>query len=147
MGQPSRLDVCDARHMYSQNPMTFVLILWTTKGGIIMANESLIADLLRCALQVIGRVAIPEEKVRDIVGTGKKQVAAFNWCNADLTLTEIARKTKIDQGNLSRAASRWVRQGMAFWIGEGKKARLLHVYPISEKEPAKGAKGRGRTKK
>jgi hypothetical protein len=50
-------------------------------------------------------------------------------------MKEVARATRIDQGNLSRAATSWVKNGIAFWVGEGDEARLLHVYPIPEKPP------------
>ena len=45
-----------------------------------MANESLITDLLRCAVQVVGRLVLPEEKIRAVVGTQKRQVDAYNLC-------------------------------------------------------------------
>ena len=87
-------------------------------------------DLIRCAVQVIGRLAVPEQKVREIVGAGKRQVNAYNLCDGRTMLSEIARKAKIDQGNFSRTAKRWVRQGVVFWVGAGTDARLMHLYPI-----------------
>lgn len=98
------------------------------------ANQRL-EQLLECLIQVIARAAIPEERVQEIVATGRKQVTAFNLCDGTRTLTEVASKARLDTGNLSRAASRWVQNGVAFWIGEGKEARLLHVFPIAPKTP------------
>lgn len=92
-------------------------------------------DLLRCLLQVIGRATIPRQGVREIVGKGKNRVKAFNLFDGNHTLGEVARKTKIDQGNLSRSAAKWVENGIAFWVGKGNDARLLHLYSIPEKEP------------
>ena len=98
-------------------------------------NES---DLLRCLVHLIGRAAIAPDKVREVVGSGKKQLKAFNLCDGDHTLIEIAKKAKIDRGNLSRTASRWLRNGIVFWVGEGQDARLLHAYPVPENQkPAK----------
>jgi len=85
-------------------------------------------------VHVIGRVAVPPEEVRDVIGTGKNRIKAFNLCDGSHTLLEIARTTKINQGNLSRAASEWLANGIVFWLGEGKEARLLHMYPIPETE-------------
>jgi hypothetical protein len=98
-------------------------------------------DLIRCAVQLIGRLAIPEQQVRGVVGAGKRRVSAYNLCDGQTALSEIARRAKIDQGNFSRAAKRWVQQGVVFWVGPGKDARLMHLYPISSSQ------GGGRKKK
>jgi hypothetical protein len=91
-------------------------------------------DLLRCLMQIIGRATIPQQEVRAVVGRHKSRVRAFNLLDGTVTLRDVARKTRIDRGNLSRSAANWVENGIAFWIGQGKDARLLHLYPIPEKE-------------
>jgi len=96
-------------------------------------------DLLRCLLHVIGRIAIPDKAVRAVIGKGKNRVKAFNLFNGRLTITEMSKKTKIDVGNLSRATTKWVDSGIAFRIGDGDDARLLHVYPIPKKPPKEAA--------
>lgn len=97
------------------------------------------ADLLRCLLHVVGRAVIPADEIRAVVGKGKNRVKAFNLFDGGHTLQEVARKTRIDPGNLSRATANWVKSGIAFWVGEGDDSRLLHVYPIPEKAQ-RGAK-------
>lgn len=92
-------------------------------------------DLLRCLVHIAGRTAIPEKDVRAAVGKGKNRVKAFNLFDGNRTIQEVAKVTHIDQGNLSRAASSWVETGIAFWTGEGKDARLMHIYSIPEKPP------------
>lgn len=99
-------------------------------------------DLLRCLMHVVGRAAVPMEEVREIVGSGKKQISAFNLCDGTRTIAEIAHKTKIKPGNMSRTATRWRASGIAFWVGEGKEARLLHIYPLP-KATARGRRARG----
>lgn len=94
-------------------------------------------DLLRCLLQVIGRGTIPLEEVRRIVATGKSQVKAYNLFDGTRTNRDVSAKTKINEGNLSRAVSRWMQSGVAFRLGEGKEARVLHLYPIPEGKPAR----------
>lgn len=82
--------------------------------------------------RIIGRVAVPDERLREIVATGPKQIIAFNLCDGSLGLSEVAKKAGLNKGNLSRAAKRWVQEGAAFWIGEGQNARLLHLYPLAK---------------
>lgn len=113
-----------------------------------MTNSSTLEQLITCLIQVIGRSAIPSDQVRAIVGDGRSNRKAFNLCDGTNTQMDIARKLKIDQGQLSRTCSRWVENGVAFWIGNGKEARLLHIYPVpgeERKSPRKRAKSGGRS--
>jgi hypothetical protein len=87
-------------------------------------------QLIGCLVQIVGRATIPPEKVRELVGTGKATLNAFNMCNGLLTQKEIAKKLRIDQGQLSRTFDRWVVNGIAFRVGDATEARLLHIYPI-----------------
>lgn len=89
-------------------------------------------DLLECLIQIIGRVAIPADKVYDVIGNNSRQIKAFNLCDGSNGLTKIAKQCGIDKGSFSRTTSRWVENGIAFWVGRGKDARLSHVYPIPE---------------
>lgn len=98
-----------------------------------MQQSTKLEQLLECLIHVIGRTAISPSDVSKIVGTGRKQVTAFNLCDGSNSQKQISKKTGIDQGQLSRTFSRWVESGIAFWIGHGKEACLLHVYPISPK--------------
>lgn len=95
-----------------------------------MQNSTKLEQLFECLIHVIGRAAIPQSEVTKVVGTGLKQVKAFNLCNGKNSQKEIARKARLYQSNLSRTLARWVEAGIAFSIGEGKETRLLHVYPI-----------------
>jgi len=97
-----------------------------------------INDLLECGLQILGRAVIPPSKVRKIIREkNKKQIQAFNLCDGTLTVTEIAKKCRLNQGNLSRTMAMWCENGIAFKIGNGKNARFRHLYPLPKKdEPA-----------
>lgn len=35
---------------------------------------------------------------------------------------------------MSRSVAIWLANGIVFWVGEGRDSRLLHIYPIPEKE-------------
>lgn len=103
-----------------------------------MKKSATLEQLASCLIQVIGRYAIPPDRVREVVGDGKSNVRAFNMCDGMHTQREIAKKLRIDQGQLSRTFARWVEGGIAFPVGDGNEARLLHIYPV---------RGAGRAKK
>ena len=87
-------------------------------------------DFLNCTLQVIARVAMPPDKIREVIGDRAKQLKAYNLCDGTNTLGEIAKKARIDQGNFSRTSTRWIEQGILFSVGQGNDRRLLHLYPL-----------------
>jgi DNA-binding MarR family transcriptional regulator len=95
-----------------------------------MQDSARLEQLFECLIHVIGRAAIPQAEVTKVVGTGPKQVKAFNLCNGNNSQKDIAKKTRLHQSNLSRTFTRWVDAGIAFSIGDGKETRLLHVYPL-----------------
>lgn len=98
--------------------------------------------VLECLIHVIGRIAVKPDEVTQILGTGAKQIQAYNLCDGSLTLTSVAKKTGLDAGNLSRSIDRWVKSGVMFRFEEGKEVCLLHIYPIQA-----GATAGGKMKK
>ncbi|MBL8756903.1 MAG: MarR family transcriptional regulator [Phycisphaerae bacterium] len=86
--------------------------------------------LLRAILSVTARQTFPPDKLAEIVGAAK-QVQAFNLCDGSKGQADIAKTLKLDQGNFSRTVSRWVDEGIVFRLGEGREAKLLHVYPLT----------------
>jgi hypothetical protein len=101
--------------------------------------------LLRAILSVTSRQAFPPDRLVEIVlfkGAGDKQLLAFNMCDGTKGQTEIAKALKIDSGNFSRTVSRWIDAGIVFRLGEGRDAKLLHVYALSD--GVAKAKGRGK---
>ena len=50
-------------------------------------------------MHIIGRSAMPQGKVYELIGGGKKQIAAFNLCNRTFSQSEVAKKTGIDGGS------------------------------------------------
>jgi hypothetical protein len=97
-------------------------------------------DLLRILIQVTGRTAFPEERLREIVGTSPKHLAAYNLCDGTRVQAEVVKAAKIDQGSFSKTASRWVEEGALFRIGTDRDVKLLHVYPLTNK-PKTAKKG------
>lgn len=95
-------------------------------------------DLLRALLTTTARAAFPMRQLYEVVnatGKGAKQIKAFNLADGTRTQSDIAKQTNIDQGNFSRTVSRWVEAGIMFRLGEGREAKLLHVYPLPTKLP------------
>lgn len=92
--------------------------------------------LLKALLHVSARAAFPPDRLRRIVlskGAGEKQVRAFNLCDGSRTQGEIAKALKINSGNFSRTAARWLDEGIVVRLGDGRDATLLHVYPLPGK--------------
>ena len=100
-----------------------------------MENSEKLEYFLAYLVQLVGMVAFPMEKVYRVVGTSPRLLRAFNSCDGTVTQAEIAKKHRIDPGNFSRTANRWVINGVAFRIGSGKDARLLHIYPVPTAPP------------
>ncbi|QOJ18498.1 MAG: MarR family transcriptional regulator [Phycisphaeraceae bacterium] len=90
--------------------------------------------LLRAVLSVTARQTFPPDKLAEIVlskGAGTKQLSAFNLCDGTKAQGEIAKALKLDPGNFSKTVGRWIDSGIVFRLGEGRDAKLLHVYPLN----------------
>lgn len=95
-----------------------------------------LSDLLKCAMQVVGRIAMRPEQVGEILvrNASAKQIKAYNLCDGMKTQGDVAKAAGLDAGNFSRTAARWVKSGVLFRIGSGKEAKLLHLYPIAKSD-------------
>lgn len=93
-------------------------------------------DLLKCAMQVVGRIAMRPEQIGGIVfvKANAKQLRAYNLCDGTRTQGEVAKAAGLDQGNFSRTVTRWVEGGVLFRVGSGREAKLLHLYPLVKSE-------------
>jgi DNA-binding MarR family transcriptional regulator len=90
--------------------------------------------LLHAIFSLVARQTFPIEQLREIVmkGSGDKQLRAFNMCDGTKGQSEIAKSLKLDTGNFSRTVARWIEAGVLFRLGEGREAKLLHVYPLPD---------------
>jgi hypothetical protein len=119
-----------------------------------MATDIPLHDLLRCAIQVVGRIAMRPEQVGEVLAAkvlaakvAAKQLKAYNLCDGTKTQGEVAKAAGLDAGNFSRTASRWVNSGVLFKIGSGRDARLLHLYPLAKSDVRKRKTvGKGKAK-
>ena len=83
---------------------------------------------------------MPVDRLREVVGNGKKQIKAFNLCDGTLNQAEVAKKCNMDRGNLSRTLARWRENGVLFVLGERRNATFLHIYPLPPEKKKKAAK-------
>lgn len=102
-----------------------------------MATEDTL--LLRAILSMTARQAFSFDSLLGIVGSGDKQLRAFNMCDGSNTQSDIAKATKIDPGNLSKTVARWVEAGIVLRLGEGRDTPLLRICPL----PAKSKRAKG----
>lgn len=96
--------------------------------------------ILRAILSAVARQTFPVDRLLEIVlptGASAKQLAAYNHCDGTKGQGEIAKALKLDAGNFSRTVSRWVDEGVVVRLGEGRDAKLLHVYPLSSDQSKK----------
>src|SRR5438093_11086577 len=93
--------------------------------------------LLECLIHVIGRAAVKMDEVREVVGTGAEQVQAYNVCDGSMNLKQIAKRSGLDQGNLSRSLDRWVKNGILFRFEDGNEVRLFHIFQVPSIRTAK----------
>ncbi|MGR3723149.1 hypothetical protein [Abyssibius alkaniclasticus] len=88
------------------------------------------AAYLRAILSMIARQALPPTELRKIVAPrspGEKQIAAYNLCDGKTPQAEIAKKSGIDAGNLSKTLARWESAGIII-----RAENPVHVYPLQE---------------
>jgi hypothetical protein len=90
-----------------------------------------IEQLLRILIQLGARSGYPEDKVKDLISRSPKQIVAYNLCDGNLTQRQVAKKAGLDEGNFSRTVARWMLAGVLFKLGEGREAKLLHLYPLT----------------
>lgn len=89
--------------------------------------------LLRAVLSTVARRTFPPEDIYKIVAPvagGDKQLAAYNLCDGETPQAEIAKKAKLDKGNLSKSISRWIEAGVVIRIG--KDQLPMHLYPLTK---------------
>ncbi len=94
----------------------------------------------RMMISLLGRLAFPEDKLKEIISkNGKKpqqMIKAYNFCTGDLTTKQIADKVSgITSRALNIATERWEEAGIIVINGErgkGKDIKPLHLYRIGD---------------
>ena len=94
-------------------------------------------DLLRVLIRLNARLAFPEDALRDRIGESKQLLEAYNLCDGSRSQADVVKELKMDQGQFSRAAGKWVEEGILFKLGSGRDVKLFHLYPVSHAVKAK----------
>jgi hypothetical protein len=84
-------------------------------------------------INVTARAAIPGPRLRTMVvgrnaRSGHKYIVAYNLCDGSRGVTEVARLSGLNHGNLSRVIARWIEDGVMFKLGSD--AGPVHLYRI-----------------
>jgi DNA-binding MarR family transcriptional regulator len=96
---------------------------------------------LQAILATVARQTFPPDALFETIATGSagaKQLKAYNMCDGTHTQSEIASALSLDKSNFSKSLSRWIDAGIVIRIGEGRKERPLHVYPLPKSEVVPG---------
>lgn len=96
--------------------------------------------LLKGILAAVGRMAFPPEALRKIVAPtigSDKQVLAYNLCDGETPQADIGKKSKLDNGNLSRTIAKWIEAGVVIRVGA--EGHPLHLYPLPPKPKKEAA--------
>lgn len=71
-------------------------------------------------VRLIGKVAFSEEEVRKIVEYGRQKkmewIKAYNLCDGENNQTEIAKRAKVNEGDLSGALKEWENKGIIYKV-------------------------------
>jgi DNA-binding MarR family transcriptional regulator len=90
---------------------------------------------LKAMMSLIARQTFSPEKLKALISSRGtlKLCEAFNLCDGTNKQTEIATKIGIDQGQFSRTVKQWIDDGIIIRVGDGKDAKLVHVYPLPDR--------------
>ena len=96
-----------------------------------------IKKLLEALIRLVGRLAYKEEEIIKIIGKkkrdAKKYFLAYNLCNGENDLSTIAKRVKVDAGNLSRIFTKWEELGIIYDSGKKGGKYYRHIFPIQVK--------------
>lgn len=101
-------------------------------------NEELIKQN-KFIISLLGRIAFPEEKLIAIIQKNSNKpielLNAYNLCNGELTLSEIAKKSGIASQGLGQTILKWKKNGIILVEdsqGKGVKIKPMRLYEVNE---------------
>ena len=89
--------------------------------------------LLRAILATVARQTFSPEDIEALVApqtNSKKWLKVYNACDGTLTQSEIAKKLKVDNSDVSKKIKKWIGDGIIIRLADGKSDRPVHVYPL-----------------
>jgi len=92
--------------------------------------------LFEAMLTLLGRFVYPPEKIREILTKSKKKkdpkgyVKAYNLCDGEHTLSEIAKVIDVSIGTLSPILSEWKELGIIYEITKNGRQFYKRLYRL-----------------
>lgn len=88
-------------------------------------------------ISLLGRMVFPEDKLKRIITKGSKKpremIIAYNYCDGETSVTQIAKKSGVAQPSLREAVDKWEREGIILKNIVKNEVLPLKLYGISEK--------------
>jgi DNA-binding MarR family transcriptional regulator len=85
-------------------------------------------------IALLGRMAFTPEKIQDIVVKKKQNpqgyIDAYNACDGNHNVNELATIASVDQSTLSPVLKDWEEIGIVFEVEKGKGKFYKKLYPI-----------------
>jgi DNA-binding MarR family transcriptional regulator len=101
-----------------------------------MSNDTLrkIEKQNETIISLLGRIAFTPEKIHDIVVKKKQNpqgyVDAYNACDGNRNVNELAVIARVDQSTLSPILREWEEQGLIYEVDKPKGKFYKRLFPI-----------------
>ncbi|MBI4009672.1 MAG: hypothetical protein HY361_00560 [Candidatus Aenigmarchaeota archaeon] len=101
--------------------------------------ESLLKQIINqneVVVALLGRMVFPENELKNIIMKKKKKpedyIRAYNLCDGEHSLTEIAAAIKVSTGTLSPILAYWKSIGIVYEINETGRRVYKNLYSLKE---------------
>lgn len=85
-------------------------------------------------ISLLGRIAFPEDKVKEIIirkkRTPEAYIRGYNACDGKSTVTEIAKVIGVNQSTLTPILQDWESKGIIYEIDSNKGKTYMKLYPL-----------------
>jgi predicted transcriptional regulator len=86
-------------------------------------------------ISLLGRIAFPEEKLKEIITKKKRDpdayIRGYNSCNGKNTVTEIATVVGVNQSTLTPILQDWENLGIVYELDSVRGKTYLALYKIN----------------
>lgn len=85
-------------------------------------------------ISLLGRIAFENDELKVLIQKGAKKPAqilsAYNLCDGQTPITDIATKAGIAQSSLTEAVEKWERSGIVFKRMRGAEVLPLRLFEV-----------------
>ncbi len=97
-------------------------------------DEEIVLRQNTLIISLLGRIAFPKDTLKELVQRGSKKpreiLLAYNSCDGNTSISEIAQKAGITQPSLSIAVDKWESQGIILKLGSRNEVRPQKLFEI-----------------